>query len=1103
MELKKELSTIANNMAKVGGWEFNVATGKGTWTDQVAIIHEMDPAEETNVEKGLSFYSGESRRAIEKAINDAVFHALPYDLELQMVTAKGNHRWVRTKGFPVMRDEKVVKVRGIFMDISESKTIEREREIALDFLKLLNETKGTKGLVQQALDFFQQRSGCEAVGIRLNKNGDYPYYEVRGFGKEFVELENYLCVHDAEGCPLKGKEGEVVLSCMCGVVISGNTNPAKPFFSKGGSFWANNTTRLLATTTDEDRQAHTRNRCNGEGYESVALIPLRHKGTCIGLLQLNDKRPDMFSQEIIEAWERLSGYLSVALAESIAEGAVNESERRYHSLFENMLNGFAYNKMVFVDGKPKDFIYLDANASFERLTGLKDVVGKRLSEVVPGLIESNPELLESYGRVAQNGRPERFELPVEQLGMWFDITVYSTEPEYFVTVFDNITDRKKIDSRISTLNQLLMSVRNINQLITREHDRQKLIRGACQNLVETRGFNRCWIAVVDQEGTVIASAEAGIGIKFNPMIEYFKKSGLPPCTCDSIRLSKARIIDPIARTSVCGDCKLHSSSNGENSLIAAMNHEGMIKGILAVGVPANIDLDQEELDLFQEVADDIGFALNNLELEAIRDNMENELVESEKRYRSLVDNTPSGISIIQNDNIVFANQREEELTGYSLQELREINPFSIIRNEDRKTVIRYSILRAEGEAAPESFDMGIYPKNGTLRWISRRVVPIKWQGQEATLILDSDISERKQAELELSEEIQRRRGLFEQIPVGIVIINPETSEILEFNKIAHEQLGYSREEFRALKISDVEAMETPEETNSRITSILQDGRMEFDTLQKTRQGEIRNVHVTAQTVNISGNRVYQCIWQDITERKRMDEKLIMTDRLASLGEMSAGIAHEINNPLTGIVGFAEMLLASDLPEDVRNDIQVISDGGKRVTEIVKRMLTFARQVKPVKSKTDINELIERTLDLQNYSLKMSNIEVVKHFDPDLPWVTVDSGQMQQVFLNLIINAQYAMHKAHGHGKLDISTAKSDGNFQMVFKDDGPGIAPSILGKIFQPFFTTKEPGEGTGLGLSMSRSIVLDHAGSMEVISKEGQGACFVIDIPFDKSQSD
>jgi signal transduction histidine kinase/ActR/RegA family two-component response regulator len=233
------------------------------------------------------------------------------------------------------------------------------------------------------------------------------------------------------------------------------------------------------------------------------------------------------------------------------------------------------------------------------------------------------------------------------------------------------------------------------------------------------------------------------------------------------------------------------------------------------------------------------------------------------------------------------------------------------------------------------------------------------------------------------------------------------------------------------------------------------------------------------------------------ERQKLEDKAQVASRLAVVGEMAAGVAHEINNPLTGVLGFSQMLLEKpNIPDDIKAELRLIVDGSQRVADIVKRLLTFARQTKPVKSVTDINSLIDNTLKLREYVFKTANINVITRFDPELPWSVVDPGQMQQVFLNIIVNAEHAMKTAHGRGTLTITTGEKGNDIILSFLDDGPGIKPENLKRLFEPFFTTKAPGEGTGLGLSLSRSIILEHNGRMSVESEFGHGANFIIELP-------
>ena len=222
----------------------------------------------------------------------------------------------------------------LLREVVERRRAEEEREIAAGFLRLVNESKGIGDLVRSAVGYFREHSGCEAVGIRLKEGEDYPYFEVHGFPREFVQLENSICARDESGRPLYDGAGYPIMECMCGNVIQRRFDPEQPFFSAQGSFWTNSTTKLLATSTEGERQSRTRNRCNGEGYESVALVAIRSGAAPLGLLQLNDRRPDCFSPERIGLWERLAGYLGIALEKFQADEALHKANRRLAVLSE-------------------------------------------------------------------------------------------------------------------------------------------------------------------------------------------------------------------------------------------------------------------------------------------------------------------------------------------------------------------------------------------------------------------------------------------------------------------------------------------------------------------------------------------------------------------------------------------------------------------------------------------------------------------------------------------------------------------------------------------------------------------------------------------------
>ena len=239
-----------------------------------------------------------------------------------------------------------------FRDITDRVQHDAEKEALIKLLRLCNAPIGQHELIRTVTGFLQTWSGCEAVGVRLSEGYDFPYYETRGFPPEFVKAESQLCSRDAEGELLRDSQGNPVLECMCGNVLCGRFDPRLPFFTENGSFWTNCTSELLASTTEADRQSRTRNRCNGEGYESVALVRMAFAGRAVGLLQFNDKRKGRFNPGLLEFLERVASTLATALEERFAHAAMRESEERYRSLFENMREGYAYCRMEFRHDEP-------------------------------------------------------------------------------------------------------------------------------------------------------------------------------------------------------------------------------------------------------------------------------------------------------------------------------------------------------------------------------------------------------------------------------------------------------------------------------------------------------------------------------------------------------------------------------------------------------------------------------------------------------------------------------------------------------------------------------------------------------------------------------
>lgn len=368
--------------------------------------------------------------------------------------------------------------------------------------------------------------------------------------------------------------------------------------------------------------------------------------------------------------------------------------------------------------------------------------------------------------------------------------------------------------------------------------------------------------------------------------------------------------------------------------------------------------------------------------------------------------------------------------------------------------------------------------------------------------LAAEIEERKKVEESLRKAEADWRESFNSLEEVMLIIDRDY-HIEKINRSGLELFGKNRQEVIGRKCYQViHGTEEPSEycpfkqtlKNGKISSVER-----YDHLYG------KYFSITSSPILDEEGEVIKCVYlmRDITKEVRAKEKekelereLNLTSRLASIGEVAAGIAHEINNPLTGVIGFAQMLSQMDIPKDIKEAVEVINDGASRTAGIVEKLLTFARRNKPGKEYVDINSIVSSTVDIRTYEMRTNNIEVTTELAPDLPLTMANVGQLQQVFLNIIINAEQAMIESHEGGKLSIKTEQLNNSIRVSISDDGPGIPKENVDKIFDPFFTTKGEDGGTGLGLSISYGIIKEHGGKIHARSVPGKGATFIIDLP-------
>jgi two-component system NtrC family sensor kinase len=355
----------------------------------------------------------------------------------------------------------------------------------------------------------------------------------------------------------------------------------------------------------------------------------------------------------------------------------------------------------------------------------------------------------------------------------------------------------------------------------------------------------------------------------------------------------------------------------------------------------------------------------------------------------------------------------------------------------------------------------------------------------------------------------RYRDLFANA-YDLIFTLDRSLRISSINKVGPELIGYPEQELIGHAL---EALSVPESwvlAHRQLADLLAGRTIQpFELRLRRRDEEVVILEVSARLVRDGGREEsIHCIARNMTERRRLEEQLMRSEKLSAIGQLVAGVAHELNNPLTSISGFTQLMLRDNsLPGQVREDLTHIGTQADRAGKIVQNLLVFAREHKPQRLLVDMNDVLRSTLSLRAYQLRVDNIKVDLQLDPNLPQTVADPFQLQQVFLNLINNSHQAIVERGDPGVLTLRTvvvapavAENGRTVQPIIRvsvgDTGVGIAQANLNKIFDPFYTTKPVGQGTGLGLSICFGIMQEHGGRIWAESEVGVGTTMIVDLP-------
>ena len=737
------------------------------------------------------------------------------------------------------------------------------------------------------------------------------------------------------------------------------------------------------------------------------------------------------------------------------EVALQASEHRYRSLFENMTEGYAYCHLLYdPDGKVCDFIYLEVNEAFDSLTGLKNVGGRKVTEIVPGIRETNPELFEIYGRVASTGRPEKYETFVKALDIWFSVTIYSPAKEHFIAVFDNITERKRAETEI----------------LFNEQRYRSLVEATTSMVWDTPASGEF---EVEQPGWTAFTGQSFEELRGRGWLNVIH----PDDQAETKRLWSAA-------------CSARSPYEIEHRILA---RDGTYHDMTGRAVP----ILAKDGTILQWIGVHTDITERKKSDQALR--LLNSAVLQSKESILITDAELD----LPGPRIIFTNPAFTTMTGFSAEDALGKTPRILQGPRTDKAVLKRLRHNLENDEIFEGVAIN-YRKDGTVYNQEWQIAPIRGPKGETThfVAIQRDITERTRIEA-------RYRQLVDSNVQGVLFWNTK-GEIVHANDAFLRMVHHTREDLEAGRI-DWKVLTPPEYAHldeNALREIAVHGTCSVYEKEYVLKDGTRVPIILASAAFADNPNEGVAFVVDLTERKSLEARLYQSQKMETVGKLAGGIAHEFNSILTAIIGQSELLL-SDLAEGSSQATSAMEIGKAaiRAANLTRQLLAYGRKQLLEPQVLDLNSLIsdmESTLD--HLLGREADLLIVPA--EGLKTVLADAGQIEQVIMNLVLNAHEAMPNG---GKVTMETANvaisevnaadypemKPGPYVVIaITDTGTGMSTEVKARAFEPFFSTKGVGEGTGLGLSTSYGIIKQSGGHISVYSEPAQGTTFKIYLP-------
>jgi PAS domain S-box-containing protein len=669
-----------------------------------------------------------------------------------------------------------------------------------------------------------------------------------------------------------------------------------------------------------------------------------------------------------------------------------------------------------------------------------------------------------------------------------------------------VCERKKAEARIVHLNSVLRGIRNVNQLITQGRERDSLLSEACCRLVETMGYATAWIALRENGGLRLA-AHAGMpepvaaGLR-----DQLAQGAVPPCVAGVERQAESEVL--ALPKSDCSTCEFDGLHSRCGVLVAKMAHLGVSYGVMVAAVPVEFVSDVEEHSLFLELVADMSFALYRLELERQHAVAEAELARSEARFRDLVENIEDVVFALDEEgSFLYVSPAVKRIYGYSPEELVG-HPFTdLVHPEDLSRVLDSFRDALAGSVQPVTFRA--IDKRGRTHHLRSTSRKREEAGKAVVNGVAIDITELHEALDAQRLSAERWQATFDAISDVVCVISAD-GRIVEVNRAGCTFLGFPRERILGRTCGDV-ARDTP----FPFAEYLELARHSAGLASARHEAGGKTYDLILwPVVDPDGSRSgFVFVIEDVSgeieanrERQRLEEQLNVVQRLEAVGRLAGGVAHDFNNLLSVILGNAAFAAeALHKADPVRADVLEIQTAAQRAANLTHQLLAFSRRQVLEPRVLNVNTVIAGVESLLRRLLG-EHIDIEIRPSESLGAILADPGQVEQIVVNLAVNARDAMPQG---GKLLIETTNVDvdassvadqvapGRYVLItVSDTGTGMDAETREHIFEPFFSTKETGKGTGLGLATVYGIVKQSGGDIRVASEVGSGATFRLYLP-------